>query len=464
MPSYFSFKFFFIFAIILILQSVGGNHAFALDVKDVRFGVHSDKTRMVIELDEQTKFRSFMLPEIEGKPYRLVVDLPDFDWKAGKIKRPAKTNILDVRSGSLKSGVKRLVVDLDKPAKLQTAFLIPAAGGKPNRLVVDYVHISKQAFASSARTPIGTLPDSSGDLNLLIAKQTAEETSQKQSTITTPVKSTLTNVNKKKSVRFTPSQDAMVTPERKPTPPKNSVSNAPPPVTPLRRPLIVIDAGHGGADPGAIGAEKQYEKHVTLSAAKILKKTLEETGRYRVALTRHNDKYLKLYKRVSTARSQEADLFISLHADSIGRADVRGASIYTLSNKASDAQTAKLARRENQVDLISGVDLSHEDKDVANILLDLAMRDTMNQSKFFANIVVDSMRGRGIRILPRPHRFAGFAVLKAPDIPSVLMEMGFMSNRNEARLLSTKDYQRKIAAALRDSIDIYFSKLQKNSL
>jgi len=447
---------------VLILQSVGVNDAFALDVKDVRFGVHSDKTRMVIELDEQTKFRSFMLPEIEGKPYRLVVDLPDFDWKAGKIRRPAKTSVLDVRSGSLKSGVKRLVVDLDKPAKLKTAFLIPEAGGKPTRLVVDYVHISKQAFTSSARTPIGTLPDSSGDLNLLIAKQTAEETSQK-TPIATSVKSILSNVNKKKTTAIAAVQDIMVTPAHKPIPPKNTVDKASP-KTPLRMPLIVIDAGHGGADSGAIGAEHQYEKHITLSAAKILKKILEETGRYRVVLTRHNDKYLKLYKRVSVARTQEADLFISLHADSIGRSDVRGASIYTLSNKASDAQTAKLAQRENQVDLISGVDLSHEDKDVANILIDLTMRDTMNQSKFFANIVVDKMRGRGMRILSRPHRFAGFAVLKAPDIPSVLMEMGFMSNKSEARLLSTMDYQQKIAAALRDSIDTYFKRLQKNSL
>jgi N-acetylmuramoyl-L-alanine amidase len=123
-----------------------------------------------------------------------------------------------------------------------------------------------------------------------------------------------------------------------------------------------------------------------------------------------------------------------------------------------------LAKRENQADLIAGIDLSHEDKDVANILIDLAMRDTMNQSKFFANTVVSKMQGHGLRILPKPHRYAGFAVLKAPDIPSVLVEMGFMSNNSEARLLATADYQRKVAAALVDSIDTYFSKVRKNGI
>jgi len=114
--------------------------------------------------------------------------------------------------------------------------------------------------------------------------------------------------------------------------------------------------------------------------------------------------------------------------------------------------------------LIAGVDLSHEDKDVANILIDLAMRDTMNQSKFFANTVVSKMNAHGIRILEKPHRFAGFAVLKSADIPSVLVEMGFMSNKDEVRLLSSRDYQQKIASALTDSIDSYFQKVQENSV
>jgi len=232
----------------------------------------------------------------------------------------------------------------------------------------------------------------------------------------------------------------------------------------LRKKIIVIDAGHGGNDPGALGAGRLKEKNITLAASRELKRQLEKTGKFKVYLTRDNDRYIKLYKRVAIARMRKADLFLSLHADSIDKPNVRGASIYTLSDKASDKQTAKLAARENQSDLIAGVDLTHEDKDVANILLDLAMRDTMNQSKFFANTVVDQMRRNGVRILERPHRYAGFAVLKAPDVPSVLFEMGFMSNRSEARLLNTTEYRQKIASALVDSIKAYFEKVRQNGV
>ena len=424
------------------------DQAKALDVQNVRFGVHPDKTRMVIELNQKSDFRAFMLPKNADKPYRLVVDLPEFNWKAGAIPKPRGTNVLDVRSGSLKPGIKRLVIELAQPARIKTAFLLLKTSGKPYRLVIDFKIISASQFQTEKRHILGTLNVDSADLNLLIARQTADTIQSAQQPASVSAKN-------------------IILPPRKPRPPKNFAAGAPTPAkpkTPLRKPLIVIDAGHGGADPGAIGASRSYEKHVTLAAAIELKKQLEATGHYRAALTRSNDKYLKLYKRVSIARAKKADLFISLHADSIGKSNVRGASIYTLSNKSSDAQTAKLAARENQADLIAGVDLSHEDKDVANILIDLAMRDTMNQSKFFANTVVTKMRSRGLRILEKPHRFAGFAVLKAPDIPSVLVEIGFMSNKKEAKLLKTKEYQRKIASALTDSIDTYFTKVRKNSI
>ena len=419
--------------------------AWALDIQNVRFGAHPDKTRMVIDLSTDSDFRAFMLPKEANKPYRLVVDLPDFNWQAGSIPKPPKTSVSDVRSGSLQNGVKRLVVDLEKPAALNGAFILPKAGNKPVRLVVDFKTVSESQFANMSHKKLG---------RLVVAEKTASTKPKDDlgELIATQTNNTSTN--------------GIIIPPRKPRIPKalTSEPEKAKPVTPLRKPLIVIDAGHGGADPGAVGAGRLKEKTITLSAAKILKQKLEATGRYRVALTRHDDKYLKLYKRVSIARTKEADLFISLHADSIDKSNVRGASIYTLSNKASDKQTARLAARENRVDLIAGVDLSHEDKEVANILIDLAMRDTMNQSKFFANTVVTKMRGHGIRILQKPHRYAGFAVLKAADIPSVLVEMGFMSNRSEARLLATQDYQRKIASALTDSIDAYFAKVHKNAL
>jgi N-acetylmuramoyl-L-alanine amidase len=418
-------------------------NAYALDIEDIRFGVHPDKTRLVIEISESTNFRSFVLPQTSDKPYRLVVDLPTFNWKAGQIDRPPKTSVTDVRSGILNANTKRVVVDLNSPIILKNAFILSADRGKPNRLVIDFVKTSANEFASTERKVFGNLKDRSAEepasaLTNLIQQQFSDEESVKSSS-------------------------GIVIPQRKPN---TTITSSAPAASksPLRKPLIVIDAGHGGADPGAVGDGRSYEKHVTLAAAKNLKKKLEDTGRYRVILTRDNDTYLKLYQRRDIARKKDADLFISLHADSIDKPNVRGASIYTLSNKASDAQTARLAARENQVDLLAGVDLSHEDKDVANILIDLAMRDTMNQSKFFANTVVDHMRGNGIRILPKPHRYAGFAVLKSPDVPSVLVEMGFMSNKSEARLLKTRDYQDKIATALTKSIDSYFQKVRQNSL
>ena len=438
-----------ILALALIISACFLAPAWALDVQNVRFGAHPDKTRMVVDLSADSDFRTFMLPKEQNHPYRLVVDLPDFNWQAGTIPKPPKTTVLDVRSGTLQQGVKRLVVDLEKPATLQGAFVLPKAGGKPDRLVIDFKTVSENQFAAAERKTMG---------RLVIPETTVQKTQED------PIGNLI--ANQTDSGSQTIAQNGIVMPPRKPTIPA-ALTRAPEkqkPVTPLRKPLVVIDAGHGGADPGAVGAGRLKEKNITLSAAKVLKKMLEDTGRYRVALTRSDDRYLKLYERVSIARAKEADLFISLHADSIDKSNVRGASIYTLSNKASDKQTAKLAARENRVDLIAGVDLSHEDKDVANILIDLAMRDTMNQSKFFANTVVSKMQRNGVRILQKPHRFAGFAVLKAADIPSVLVEMGFMSNKSEANLLSTTDYQRKIASALTDSVDAYFAKVHKNAL
>ncbi len=424
---------------------ITANQALALDLKNIRFGVHSDKTRAVIELSESVDFRSFVLPKTADKPYRLVVDLPNFNWQAGVIPKPPKTNVIDVRSGTLNSNTKRVVIDLGSPVILKNAFKLPASGNKPHRLVLDFATTSSSNFQTAERKIFGDLD---------------EQPERPQTTLTNLIEDQLGTKTNQGNL----SLNGMIIPTRKPILSPNATNTTPAPKSPLRKPLIVVDAGHGGADPGAVGAGRAYEKHVTLAAAKALKKELEATGRYRVHLTRDKDVYLKLYQRRAIARKKDADLFISLHADSIDKPKVRGASIYTLSNKSSDAQTAKLAARENQADLIAGVDLSHEDKEVANILIDLAMRDTMNQSKFFANTVVSEMTRNGMRILPRPHRYAGFAVLKSPDVPSVLVEMGFMSNKSEAKLLGTRGYQEKIAKTLAKSIDSYFQKVRKNSL
>ncbi len=223
----------------------------------------------------------------------------------------------------------------------------------------------------------------------------------------------------------------------------------------VREKIIIIDAGHGGKDSGAIGVRKILEKDVTLVVAKKLKKRLQKNKNYRVILTRQGDRYLRLRDRVKIARKNKADLFISLHADFHRNKNVSGVSIYTLSERASDKEAEALAKRENKSDLIEGLDLSLESKEVANILIDLTQRETMNQSSYFVDFLIKEFRIR-TKLLQRTHRFAGFAVLKAPDIPSVLIEMGYLSNKKDAELLVKNYYHEKIIDSINNGIDNYF--------
>ncbi|MCW8863187.1 MAG: N-acetylmuramoyl-L-alanine amidase, partial [Rhodospirillales bacterium] len=231
------------------------------------------------------------------------------------------------------------------------------------------------------------------------------------------------------------------------------------PGVPARR-VIVIDPGHGGVDPGAIGVSGIYEKNITLSVAREIKKSLESTGRYKVVLTRDRDIFIRLRDRFEIARKAGADLFLSIHADTIRDRNIRGASVYTLSEKASDKEAAALAEQENKADLIAGVDLSHEDPVLANILIDLTQRETMNQSSHLAEMLVDEM-GKSVRLLRNAHRFAGFAVLKAPDVPSVLIELGFLSNRHDERLLRDSRHRVRVAGAIGRSIDQFFTRVEQ---
>ncbi len=408
--------------IIMTLCFIGANtQAHALTIDNVRVGTHPDKTRIVFDISNVTDFRTFTLAD----PYRLVVDLPSFDWHAPPLNNDAGMGVTGLRHGNLEAGISRIVFDLNKPISIQSAFVLPRQGEKPSRLVIDVSHVSHDVFMRSNGQSFGTL--------------TLE-----------PVN--LANRNSGYSGRTASAGSAA---SLIPPYPTNKPRSG-------KKPLIVIDPGHGGVDPGAIGANGAFEKHVVLGLSKALKEELESTGRYRVILTRDTDVFIKLGNRVSFARQHDADLFLSVHADSLPRPNVSGASIYTLSNKASDAQTAKLAARENKADLIAGIDLSVEDEEVANILVNLAMRDTMNQSKYFANTLVDTFNTGGLKLLERPHRYAGFAVLKAPDIPSVLIEAGFMSNRSEADTLATDSHRRRFAKSVRTGIDAYFKTVAQN--
>ena len=225
------------------------------------------------------------------------------------------------------------------------------------------------------------------------------------------------------------------------------------------RPLIAIDPGHGGVDPGARGRSGSWEKTLTLEQAKELRRQLLQTKRYRVIMTRDNDVFVRLRERIAIAQRAGAALFLSLHADSLANRKVRGGAVYTLSEKASDKEAAALARKENKADIIAGIDLNDQSKTVAKILIDLRQRLTKNDSVILAKGLVKELRG-SMRLLRNNHRFAGFAVLKAPDIPSVLIEMGYLSNRQDERLLRNPRHQGKIAASIVRSINGFFARQQ----
>ncbi len=383
-------------AILLILA---GSAAFAqqqLSVTAVRLGQHPDMTRFVMEINAEPAYRIFTLPD----PYRVVIDLPQVDWRVpeNQTKRRSVGVVDALRFGLFAPGTSRVVLDAEAPVVVKKAFVLPPKEGYPHRLVVDLQRVSRTAFLAE------------------------------------PNRRTITS--------------------KKPLPRPRTANKDVAPGRDDRR-TIVIDAGHGGVDPGAIGVTGLYEKDLVLEYADDLKRALEQKG-YRVIMTRDRDIFLRLRRRVALAQEAEGDLFISLHANTHPSNSIRGASVYTLSETASDAEAAALAEKENKADIIAGVDLNGQTEVVSQILIDLAQRESMNASKHFANMLVGELKG-DVKLLNNTHRFAGFAVLKSPNVPSVLFEVGYMSNPEEIRLLQDEDHQRKVNRAVTRAVDRYFA-------
>lgn len=230
------------------------------------------------------------------------------------------------------------------------------------------------------------------------------------------------------------------------------------PNPPAPRPkLVVLDPGHGGKDPGARGVRGTREKDVVMTIARELQRELQAGGRYRVVLTRGGDTYVALRERVARASAARADLFLSLHADSCDNPDVRGASVYTLSEDASDREAAALAARENRADSIGlSRKIADEPDTVARMLVAMSQRGTVNDSRRLADTVVATFARNGVRLLPRTHRQAGFAVLTSPEIPAALVELGYLSNPLDEKQLTIRQHQIALARALRASVDAYF--------
>jgi N-acetylmuramoyl-L-alanine amidase len=377
-------------------------------VMDARIGEHADRTRFVVEVSDPFPLRVFTL----ANPDRVVIDMPEVLWKLDGPPRPTGRGLVkSYRYGLFRAGNSRFVIDLNGPAKAAEPMVLPPEGGHGYRLVFDLFPTDETAFARYAGWP-----------SELRAKDAAAQ------------------------VASAPSL-ALPLPAMGPALPPTTTS-------PSKR-VVVIDAGHGGIDSGTTGVDGTMEKDLVLDEALRLRNVLQRRG-YVVHLTRETDVYIPLRERVNIARGFDADLFISLHADSNPDSSVSGASVYTLSESGSDKEAAALARKENQSDVIAGVDLAGESSPVASILIGLAQRDTMNRSGRFAEAAVEAL-AKATDVLPRePHRAAAFVVLKAPDVPAVLIELGYLSNARDCAQVHTNGWRDATASAIADAVDRQF--------
>ncbi len=391
------FTFFIVFFILTVWATL--SQAAQTYVQDIRIGGTPEKTRLVVEFSRPVQYTVFSLPN----PNRVVIDLPPVQWKAAQNSENGGGMISGYRCGQFSPELARIVVDVKHPVNIEKPFFLKPMHGKGHRLVLDISPCDQSAFVAQCRRLLAARPK------------------PKPQMVVRPVQ-----------------------PFAKPAPRSGD------------KITIVIDPGHGGIDPGAIGVNGVHEKSVTLATAKHLKRALERTGRFKVILTRSTDVFVQLRQRVAIARRHHAMLFVSLHADASANREARGASVYTLSDGSSDKEAAALAARENKADIIAGVDLSEQADEVTSILIDLAQRETKNLSAKFATTLIPCL-GNVCGLKQNTHRFAGFAVLKAPDIPSVLVELGYLSNRHDVKQLCSDQHRSKLAQSIATAIGRYFS-------
>lgn len=388
-------------------SGIGTHGAFASEpvARDAQLGGDTKRTRFVTILSKNVKFGIRTLPD----PYRVIIDMSDvkLNFPAGRGKE-GRGLVSGYRYGRVEPYGVRIILDVKYPVLVDKASVWPAANGKPPKLVVELVRTDRKSF---------------------MARQSER---------------------KKKLASAQP---------------RSQASSPPIPTSKRRKPahakrIIVIDPGHGGIDPGAVASSGLKEKDIVLAFSETLRAELEKSGRYKVVMTRVQDSYIPLRKRVEIGRQNGADLFISVHADALpGRnaTKVTGAAVYTLSEDASDVEAKALAAKENRSDIIAGVELPPDSNDVTNILIDLAQRETKNLSIGFADTLLDGISGK-TNVRKKARRFAGFRVLKAPDVPSVLLELGYITNPTEAKRLKSSAWRREVAAAVSNAVDAYFAR------
>jgi len=375
---------------------------------EARLAGDARQTRFVLDLDKAVPFRAFALAD----PYRVVVDIPQVSFNLAPGTGTVGRGLVKAfRYGLVLPGGSRIVFDLAGPARIAKSYLLEAANGQPPRLVLEFEQVDRTAFVQS------------------LSRENRPE-----------LRSTIAEANAAVAVEGT-------------------ATAAKPGQAPDMRPLIVIDPGHGGIDNGTQAGGEIMEKDLVLGFGLALRDRIEKTGKYRVVMTRTDDTFIPLNDRVKVARDRSAALFVSIHAESLPRreGDAEGATIYTLSDKASDAEAERLADAENKSDAIGGVNLTDEPTEVADILIDLAQRETRTFSNRFARLLMGEMK-RTARMHKHPLKSAGFRVLKAPDVPSVLVELGYVSNRSDLKHMMSENWRTKTVGSMAKAIDAFLAK------
>ena len=403
-------------------QTIGSadNDMIGMRIGEVDFE-GSRALRLVIETDKPLDAKLLLLHD----PWRLVIDSVGLTWNVPGLESSGQLSsglATAYRFGHPKEGTGRIVVEMNAPASPERVFVLPSRELGGHRLVVDLIDKGLRRFKLAQKSLLVN------GLAVIQSTQAQEvDMAARHYALPQPV-----------------SQHAKV------------ASPVPRPSAPDRKWIVAIDAGHGGKDPGAVGLAGTKEKEITLAAAQQLASDLRKTGKVSSRLIRSSDQFYKLRQRIEIARDMGADIFISLHADSAPRKAARGISVFTLSDTASDKEAAYIAQQENKADLVGGPDLAVEDPAAANALLSMFQRETMNESSRLAAAILNE-----IRDMPggdkRGHRFAGFAVLKSPDIPSVLVEMGFLSNKEDEKNLNSERYRDKLTQRLSTAIVSYLT-------
>ena len=377
---------------------------------DARLAGDAKQTRFILDLDKAIQFRAFALAD----PYRVIVDLPQVSFQLPAGAGVAGRGLVKAfRYGLVMPGGSRIVFDLTGPAKIAKSYVLEAANGQPPRLVLEFEEVDRTAFVQSLA------PENRPELRPAIAEANAAAARA----------------------------DAPAAPKPAPGPPD-------------KRPVVVIDPGHGGVDNGTqAGGGDIMEKNLVLGFGLALRDRIEKSGKYRVVMTRTDDTFIPLGDRVKIARNESAALFVSIHADALprGEGDAQGATIYTLSDKASDSEAERLADAENKSDAIGGVSLADEPTEVADILIDLVQRETKTFSNRFARVLMGEMKNT-VRMHKHPLKSAGFRVLKAPDVPSVLVELGYVSNKGDLEHLVSENWRNRTVGSMAQAIDAFLAK------